>query len=376
MENEVGSGTIGNGAGATSLAIQGQGEVNIASASARVHAETVAAITVAKRFRRSEPQARQELINAVKASPRLAEKAAYSYPRGKRLDPLTGEWVENIISGPSTYIAREAARVWGNLVYGTEVVRDTDQERQIRSFACDLETNMRCVAEATFKKLIQRNNWVTKNGKKEKVPVWVEPDERDLRELSNKYSSIGERNCILKVIPAHLIDEVLEVSRQVTTEEAAKHPETMRAKLADSFQAMGVTVAMLEDYLGHSLKETTPTEIADLRGIYTSIREGNSAWDDYRKTTLPSEEEIPEMPQLRELAKRIKWNEAKLSSEIGRSLADIPKLIASMSEMAAKLDPPKAPENKPTDPAAPEVMPPAAGAKRPSQRSSPPAQEF
>jgi hypothetical protein len=368
METEIGNATTG-----TTLAVQAQGESNIASASARVHAETVAAITVAQRFKRSEPQARQELINAVKASPRLAEKAAYSYPRGKRLDPLTGEYVENIISGPSTYIAREAARVWGNLVYGTEVIRDTDQERQIRSFACDLQTNMRCIAEATFKKLVQRSNWVTgKNGKREKVTAWVEPDERDLRELSNKYASIGERNCILKIIPAHLVDEVLEVSRQTTTEEAAKHPETMRAKLADSFQAMGVTVAMLEDYLGHSLKETTPTEITDLRGIYTSIREGNSVWDDYRKTTLPSEEEIPEMPQLRELAKRIKWNEAKLSSEIGRHLGDIPKLITSMSEMAAKLDPPK---SAPAAESSPEVIPPA-GAKRPSQRITPPAQEF
>jgi hypothetical protein len=367
METEINA-TMGSQA----LAIQAQGESNIVSASARVQAETAASITVAQRFKRSEPQARQELINAVKASPRLAEKAAYSYPRGKRLDPLTGEYVENIISGPSTYIAREAARVWGNLVYGTEVIRDTDQERQIRSFAWDMQTNMRCIAEATFKKLVQRSNWVTKNGKREKVTVWVEPDERDLRELSNKYASIGERNCILKIIPAHLVDEVMEVSRQVSTEDAAKHPETVRSKLADSFLAMGVNVAMLEDYLGHPLKDTTPAEITDLRGIYTSIREGNSAWEDYRKTTLPSEEEIPEMPQLRALAKRIKWNEAKLSSEIGRSLADIPKLIASMSEMAAKLDPPKA---SPTPESSPEVIPPA-GAKRPAQRSTPPAQEF
>jgi hypothetical protein len=355
------------------LALQGQGEANIASASARVQAETAASITVAQRFRRSEPQARQELINSVKASPRLAEKAAYRYPRGKRQDPVTGEWVENIISGPSTYIAREAARVWGNLVYGTEVIRDTEHERQIRSFAWDMQTNMRCIAEATFKKLVQRVQWKKNGNKNEKVTVWVEPDERDLRELSNKYASIGERNCILKIIPAHLIDEVMEVSRQASTEDAAKHPETVRAKLADSFLAMCVTVAMLEDYLGHSLKETTPTELTDLRAIYQSIRDGNSVWDDYRKTTLPAEEEIPEMPQLRELAKRIKWNEAKLSSEIGRNLADIPKLIAMMSELAAKLDPAKpaaaAPESSP------EVMPPAAGAKRSAKPASP-AQEF
>jgi hypothetical protein len=321
----------------TPNALQIQGEANIASSAARTQAETQAAIMVAQRFRRSEPQCRQDLINAVKASPRLAEKAAYSYPRGKKKDPVTGEWVENIISGPSTYIAREAARVWGNLAYGTEVVRDTDGERQIRSFAWDMQTNMRCIAEASFKKLVQRTRWIKKPGSPdEKVSEWVEPDERDLRELSNKYSSIGERNCILKVIPSHLVDEVLEMAKQTTKEDAAKHPDAVRARLTDAFQSLGITVAMLEEYLHHSLKETTPDKMTDLRGIFTSIREGNSVWEDYRSSTLPSDEDVPQMPQLRELAKRIKWNDAKLSSEVGRHLSDIPKLLAMMSEVASK----------------------------------------
>jgi hypothetical protein len=353
MENEFGSN------GTTAISVQAQSETNIASASARVQAETIASITVAQRFKRSESQARQELLNAVKASPRLAEKAAYSYKRGKRQDPVTNEWVDNIISGPSTYIAREAARVWGNVDYGTEVIRDTDHDRQIRSFAWDKQTNVRPIAEAAFKKLIQRTSWVTKNNKREKVTLWVEPDERDLRELSNKYASIGERNCLLKVIPSHMIDEVLEVARQVTLEDAAKHPEAVRAKLADAFLLIGINVAMLEDYFGHPLKDTTPSEIVDLRGIYTSIRENNSTWEDYRRTTLPSEDEVPEMPQLRELAKRIKWNEAKLSSEVGRHIADIPKLIALMSEQAAKSPiPPKAASAAVGTPKAGDEVPP------------------
>ena len=254
------------------VALQMPGEANIASSTARVQAETQAAIMVAQRFKRSESQARQDLLNAVKASPRLAEKATYSFPRGKKQDPVTKEWVENIVTGPSTYIAREGARVWGNLVYGTEVIRETDTDRQIRSFAWDMQTNMRCLAEATFKKLIQRTKWTNVNGKREKSTEWIEPDEREMRELSNKYASIGERNCILKVIPSHLVDEVLEVARQVTKEEASKHPEAVRAKLADAFLTVGVNVAMLEDYLGHPLKDTTPDQIATLRGIFTGSK--------------------------------------------------------------------------------------------------------
>ncbi|HEV8189467.1 MAG TPA: hypothetical protein VGP83_17060 [Pyrinomonadaceae bacterium] len=362
------------------LALQIPGEANIASSTARVQAETQAAIMVSQRFRRSESQARQELLTAVKASPRLAEKATYSFPRGKKQDPVTKEWVENIVSGPSTYIAREAARVWGNLVYGTEIVRETDNERQIRSYAWDMQSNMRCVAEATFKKLIQRNRWVTKNNQREKIVEWVEPDERDLRELSNKYASIGERNCILKVIPAHLIDEVLEAAAQSTKEEAAKHPEAVRAKLADAFLSIGVSVAMLEDYLQHPLKETTPDQITTLRSMFTAMREGTAVWDDFRiSTTLPTEEEVPQLPQLRELAKKLHWNEAKLSSEIGRNLTDISKLVAAMSELAAKASAPKAAtasasENKQA--AAPQAQTTAtADASAPKSEILPPAEK-
>jgi len=361
------------------------GEANIASSAARVQAETAASITVAQRFKRSESQVRQDLLNAVKASPRLAEKAAYSYPRGKRQDPVTKEWVENIISGPSTYIAREAARVWGNLVYGTEVIREADHERQIRSFAWDMQTNMRCLAEATFKKLVQRSRWVKKPGAKdEKVTEWVEPDERDLRELSNKYASIGERNCILKIVPSHLIDEVLETAKQTTREDAAKHPEAVRAKLADAFQSVGISVAQIEEYLRHPLNQTTPDEMADLRGIFTSLREGNSVWDDYRHTMLPSDDEVAEMPQLRELAKRLKWNEAKLANEIGRNIDDIPKLLSFMNEQVAKVkatQPASSPvESSPRSDHAekpePEVIPPTNAQRRPRQSAPPPARDF
>jgi hypothetical protein len=317
---------------------QNLGEANIASSVARVQAETQAAIIVAQRFRRSEMQCRQDLINAVKASPRLAEKTTYSYPRGKRQDPVTGEWVENIISGPSTYIAREAARTWGNLAAGTEVIRDDDNERQIRSFAWDMQTNVRWYAEASFKKLIQRSSWETKNGKREKVTKWVVPDERDLRELTNKYASIGERNCILKIIPSHMIDEVVDVSRQVSKEEAAKHPEAIRAKLADAFQSEGINVAMLEEYLGHPLKELTPDKIVELRSIYQALHEGNATWDDYRNpTTLPSVEEVPELPKLKELAAQLKWNDARLSNEIGRNRANVPGLITQLTDLVGKM---------------------------------------
>jgi hypothetical protein len=60
---------------------------------------------LSQRFRRSESQARQDLLNAVKASPRLAEKAASSFPRGKQ-NPITQEWEENRLPTQDNVIFR------------------------------------------------------------------------------------------------------------------------------------------------------------------------------------------------------------------------------------------------------------------------------
>lgn len=322
-----------------STQLQTHGETNVSASVARAQAEMQAKIIVARRFPRSEQAARQDLQNTVKGSPMLAERAAYRYPRGKKKDPRTGQEVENIISGPSTYIAREAARVWGNIDYGTEVMRDTDSERHIRCYAWDLQTNARRIEEVTFRKLVQRKKWVKKDGnaKAEPVTEWVTPDERDLRELTNKYGSIGERNCILKILPSSLIDEVLTFASQVTRETAAKHPETIRKRMADKFFELGITVPMLEDYLGHKLETCTPEEIDNLRGVHASLVDGEVTWDELRTAVLPDEEAVPEMPQLLERARTLRWNEAKLSSEIGRNRTNIQKLLADMDQEIAKL---------------------------------------
>jgi hypothetical protein len=322
------------------FALQASGDVSIASAVARVQAEIQAQIMVAQRFRRSESQARQDLLTAIKASPRLAEKCSYQYPRGTKWDAEKQEFVPNVITGPSVYLAREAARTWGNIDVGTEIILDNERERKIRSYAWDMQTNTRQTAEAWFQKLVQRSKTVTKNGKKEKITEWISPDERDLRELTNKYGSIGERNCILKVVPSHVIDEAQDAARNVTKEEAAKNPEVVRAKIADAFLTLGISVQMIEeDYLGHSLKQTTPEEMARLRGVFTSIRDGDSSWEEFRLSILPSAEQVPELPILRDLAKQLKWNDARLATEIGRNQSDIGKLVESMREAVAKQSP-------------------------------------
>lgn len=240
------------------------------SAAAAAQFEIQSAIIIARRFPRNEDQAFEKLMRACKRLS-FAEDAAYAFPRG-------GETVE----GPSVNLAREAARVWGNIRHGLDVIRDDETSRQIRGWAWDLETNTKVSAEDEFAKLIYRK----KGG-------WQKPDERDLRELTNRRGAILVRNCILQVLPKDLIEDALHRSKETIREGAASDPETTRKRLILAFSELNVTPDMIEHALGHPIAQCSPKELADLRTVYKSIADGNSTWAEYIGTNGKDNGEEP-----------------------------------------------------------------------------------
>jgi hypothetical protein len=240
---------------------QSLAETNTAASIARAQQEVQGAIIIAKRFPRNEDECRAKLLRACKR-PEFAEDAEYEFPRGN-----------GNVNGPSVYLAREAARIWGNIHYGAEILRDDGDTRIIRCFAWDMETNTRPIQDDSFRKLVYR-----------KQGGWVEPDERDLRELTNRRAAIGYRNCILEVIPSDLIREAVTVARKTLKDKAAADPDGERKRIVDAFAEINVMPTRLDQILGHPLAEASPDEIARLRGIYKSIRDGNSTLSDYIKS--------------------------------------------------------------------------------------------
>lgn len=224
--------------------------------------EIQSAIVIAKRFPRNEDAAFEKLM---KASKRIsfAEDAAYSFPRGA-----------TTVEGPSVNLAREAARVWGNVRFGLDVIRDDEESRQIRAWAWDMESNVRVSAEDDFKKLIQRKQ---KGG----GTLWVKPDERDLRELTNRRGAILVRNCLLQIVPKDLVEDAMARCKETLRKGAEQDPETARKRLILAFSEINVSPEMLESALGHKLAESSPAEIAELRKVYKSIADGNSTWQEF-----------------------------------------------------------------------------------------------
>lgn len=247
-------------------------ELTPVAAGVGIEAEIKAAITVALKFPRNEDRAFEKLMRACRRTT-FADDASYSFPRG-----------DSDVSGPSIYLAREAARVWGNIRHGADIVADDEESRTIQAWAWDLETNTKVTAQDSFKKLIYR-----------KRGGWIKPDERDLRELTNRRAAILKRNCILEILPKDLIEDALDLAEGTLKDKAAKDPDGERKKILLAFSQINVSADMLEQKLGHPVAQCSPAELAQLRRIYKSIIDGNSTWAEY----VNSQGQAPEKGTLR-----------------------------------------------------------------------------
>jgi hypothetical protein len=227
--------------------------------------EIETSMVVSQKFPRNEDDAYGRLMKSC-MRPAFAEMALYAFPRGGKQ-----------ITGPSIKMAIEMARTWKHIRWGVDILHDDDEKRTIRAWAWDMQENTKVTADDTFKKLIYRK----KGG-------WIKPDERDLRELHNRRGALAVRNCLLQLMPPDFIDEAKKQVR-TTVEQgiAGDDPDKVRKAIIRAFSSVGVTVEDLERYLSHDLAKSTTSEIANLRGVYKSLADGNCTWSDY--VTEPTE---------------------------------------------------------------------------------------
>lgn len=234
---------------------------------AREEAEMKAAIVLAKRFPRDESEAYTRIMRACDR-PSFAESANYAFPRGGQT-----------VTGPSVDLARELARIWGNIRYGMRIVSEDDERVHVKGYAYDLESNTYVESEDKFAKLVQRRNRVTRETE------WVKADERDLRELVNKRGAICVRNAVLQLLPSDIVQDAMARSRDTVQKlargEIQQDREQAIRRLALAFHDIGVNGEMIAGYLKHPMELITNEEIADLRAIYKSIRDGNSRREEY-----------------------------------------------------------------------------------------------
>ena len=264
------------------------------------------AILMAKHF----PRDYKKLISDVDALCKretFARSATYSYPRGG-----------STITGPSVKLARGLAQVYGNIRYGYDLKIGQDDTATVIGWAWDLENNTRAEVTHVFKRLIQRKNKDTGE------TVWVQPDERDFRELVSKNGAISERNAILKVVGQELVEDATGICRQ-TIKLGIKDAKGEQKRLIIEFKRFGVSSSMLDEYVGST--EWSTDNIVELTEIYNSIKDGQTTRDDYFTSPLPSAASKSEAIAKSMAAKR------KQDTVPQATKADVLKLMNELSGM-------------------------------------------
>ncbi len=220
----------------------------------RAVAEVQAAVTVALQFPRDMQRAYAEM-RAACGRLALAERAFYSVPKRG--------------NGPSVHLARELARIWGNVDYGVrELSRDDEAGMsEIQAYAWDQQTNVR--SSRTFQVPHQR----MAGGKRQPLT--------DLGDVYLNNQNIGARavrEAIFTVLPNEFVELAQDICH-ATLKNGDGVPVADRIdKAVKAFAGLGISLDRLEAKIGKKRGQWDAQQVADLGIWHQSItRDGVDA---------------------------------------------------------------------------------------------------
>jgi hypothetical protein len=224
-------------------------------------ARAVAEVAAALRGAQDNPRNRDRALGEMRDSCgrlALANRAFYSVP--------------NRGTGPSVHLARELARIWGNVRYGVHELSRNDETgmSEIRAFAVDLETNVE--STRTFQVPHER----MKARRREKLS--------DLGDVYLNNQNIGARavrECIFTVLPTWFTEEAQDRCNQTLREGEGVPLAERISQMVDGFRnAFGVTEQQLEERLGRKRGTWDAGVVAQATVIYTSLNRGETKVED------------------------------------------------------------------------------------------------
>ncbi len=222
---------------------------------ARAVAEVQAAVVVAQQCPRNMRRAWDEMRLACSRLS-LAERAFYSVP--------------NRGTGPSVHLARELARIWGNLDYGVRELRrdDVRSESEVQAFAWDQETNVR----SSRSLIIPHARMKGKN----RQPL------TDLADIYLNNQNVGARavrECLFTVLPADFVGEAQDLCRETINKGDGKPLNQRIDDMLAAFAGIGVKTPQIETRLGRKRGHWSASDVADLRVVFQSIKRSETTID-------------------------------------------------------------------------------------------------
>jgi hypothetical protein len=234
----------------------------------RIENETMQAVSVQRR--RDEDVVLNGALAELERYPDLAARKYYSIP----FKESAGSDRTFQVEGPSVHAALDLARRWGNCSVYAVLMSQDDEHIHLSGVFIDLESNFRIAKPFTVSKLLKRRGGRTEVLRDQRLQMAVQAG-----------SSKAVRNAVISGLPDGLVESYYQRAKAVAGREAKQR----WAKMLEAFRQFGVSRDMIENHLGHPLEKITDAEVADLGGIFNSLRDGIATATDVftRKTGEP-----------------------------------------------------------------------------------------
>lgn len=237
---------------------------NISQATAieqsRAIAEVQASVVVAQSCPRDMNEAEREM-EYVCGRLDMAEQAFYQ--------------VTNRGTGMSVHLARELARIWGNVDYGVKELHRDDEKAisEVQAFAWDIQKNTR--SSRSF--INPHQKMATRDGVKQRINL------DDLQDIYLSNQNIGARavrECIQTILPRWFTEKAQNLCHQTLEHGEGKPLQARIAALIKAFEGLGVTEKQLAARLDKPSDAWTPEDLAQLTIAGQSIRRGEAQRDE------------------------------------------------------------------------------------------------
>lgn len=212
---------------------------------ARAVAEVAAAIQVAQQFPRNLDHVRANM-QALCTSYGVAQEAFYEVP--------------NRGSGMSVHLARELARVYGNIDYGVRELSRDDGQSEMQAWAWDQETNTR-----NTRSFIQPHEKSTRQGRKQLT------DLNDIYLSNQNTGAKATRECIFAVLPGWLKSEAGKLLEETLKRGEGVPLDSRIAGAVQVFGERGVQVRQLERRVGRARADWREEDVAALQRVWGAI---------------------------------------------------------------------------------------------------------
>lgn len=280
----------------------GNSETALSASASQAKAMVEARFVIALHRPRDTDMVRSNILKECKR-PGFAESARYRRPVGKKKNDDTGKWEESFIEGPSIRFAEAAVRAMGNVDIQTPTIFDDDSKRIVRCSVTDLETNATWSRDFTVSKTVERKK--LKEGQKPLGTrqnsygdtVYIVPaTDSEVETKTAAEISKSVRTLALRLVPGDILDEAMTLCVATLHNADAKDPDAARKKIVDAFDAIGVKPSDLKAYLEHDIGSCSPVELAELRAVFATIRDGETTWHEMMRSRAETTTVVPADP--------------------------------------------------------------------------------